>query len=100
MFSGTSKNMAYCIGSGKALDSDKYCITLPNQLGNSLSTSPHNIDGDQATENFPALLIGDDVVAQHRLLTEKFNIDELQLISCELGLQRLGYVFSASRSCL
>jgi homoserine O-acetyltransferase/O-succinyltransferase len=81
MFSGTSKNMAHYIGPGKALDPDKYCIILPNQLGNGLSTSPHNIDGEQAMENFPVLSIGGDVVAQHRLLTEKFNIDELQLIT-------------------
>ncbi|MFK8027662.1 MAG: alpha/beta fold hydrolase [Gammaproteobacteria bacterium] len=81
MFSGTSKNMAHYIGPGKALDPNKYCIILPNQLGNGLSTSPHNIDGHQAMENFPALSIGDDVVAQHRLLTEKFNIKELQLVT-------------------
>jgi homoserine O-acetyltransferase len=81
MFSGTSKNMAHYIGPGKALDPEKYCIILPNQLGNGLSTSPHNIDGDQAMESFPELSIGDDVVAQHRLLTEKFNINELQLVT-------------------
>ena len=81
MFSGTSKNMAHYIGPGKALDPEKYCIILPNQLGNGLSTSPHNIDGDQAMENFPAISIGDDVIAQHRLLTEKFNINELQLVT-------------------
>lgn len=81
MFSGTSKNMAHYIGPGKALDPEKYCIILPNQLGNGLSTSPHNIYGDQAMEKFPALSIGDDVVAQHRLLSEKFNIDELQLVT-------------------
>jgi len=81
MFSGTSKNMAHYIGPGKALDPEKYCIILPNQLGNGISTSPHNIDGDQAMENFPTLSIGDDVVAQHRLLTEKFKINELQLVT-------------------
>ena len=81
MFSGTSKNMAHYIGPGKALDPDKYCIILPNQLGNGLSTSPHNVGGEQSMENFPALSIGDDVVAQHRLLTEKFKIKELQLVT-------------------
>ncbi len=81
MFSGTSKNMAHYIGPGKALDPDKYCIILPNQLGNGLSTSPHNIDGEQSMENFPSLSIGDDVIAQHRLLTEKFDIKELQLVT-------------------
>ena len=81
MFSGTSKNMAHYIGPGKALDPNKYCIILPNQLGNGLSTSPHNIDGEQAMENFPRLSITDDVIAQHRLLTEKFKLTELQLVT-------------------
>jgi len=81
MFSGTSKNMEHYIGPGKALDPDKYCIILPNQLGGGLSTSPHNIDGLQAMSGFPNISIGDDVVAQHRLLTEYFGIEELQLVT-------------------
>ncbi len=81
MFSGTSKNMEHYIGSGKALDPNKYCIILPNQIGGGLSTSPHNIDGPQSMSGFPAISIGDDVVAQHRLLTEQFGISELQLVT-------------------
>ncbi len=81
MFSGTSKNMEHYIGPGKALDTNKYCIILPNQLGNGISTSPHNIDGEQAMQNFPVISIGDDVVAQHKLLTEKFGITQLQLVT-------------------
>lgn len=81
MFSGTSKNMEHYIGAGKALDLDKYFIVLPNQLGNGLSTSPHNIDREQAMQNFPALSIGDDVMAQHQLLTQALGVIELQLVT-------------------
>ncbi len=81
MFSGTSRNMAGYIGAGMALDPEKYCIILPNQLANGLSTSPHNAEGEQAMQNFPALSIADDVMAQHRLLTEKFGLTELQLVT-------------------
>ena len=81
MFSGTSKNMEHYIGPGKALDPEKYCIILPNQLGNGISTSPNNARGEQAMNGFPDISIGDDVVAQHRLLTEKFQIKELQLVT-------------------
>ena len=81
MFSGTSKNMEHYIGPGKALDPEKYCIILPNQLGGGLSTSPHNIDGSQAMSGFPSISIGDDVVAQHQLLTKHFGIEELQLVT-------------------
>lgn len=81
MFSGTSKSMEHYIGKGKALDPDKYCIILPNQLGAGLSTSPHNVDGDQSMNRFPNISIGDDVIAQHQLLREKFGIEELQLVT-------------------
>lgn len=81
MFSGTSKNMAHYIGPGKALDSDKYCIILPNQLGGGLSTSPNNIEGDQSSSGFPAISIADDVLAQHQLLTEHLGITQLQLVT-------------------
>ncbi len=81
MFSGTSKNMEHYIGEGKALDPDKYCIILPNQLGAGLSTSPHNADEPQSMSKFPAISIADDVIAQHKLLTEHFGIQELQLVT-------------------
>ena len=81
MFSGTSKNMEHYIGTGKALDPDKYCIILPNQIGGGLSSSAHNVDGLQSMSGFPDISIGDDVVAQHQLLTEHFGIQELQLIT-------------------
>jgi homoserine O-acetyltransferase len=81
MFSGTSKNMEHYIGTGKALDPDKYCIILPNQLGGGLSTSPHNIDGPQAMSGFPKVSIGDDVIAQHQLLRQHLGITKLQLVT-------------------
>ena len=81
MFSGTSKHMEAYVGVGKALDPTKYCIIIVNQLGNGLSTSPNNCASHQRMEKFPFVSIGDDVIAQHRLLTEKFNITELQLVT-------------------
>ncbi|MGZ8200584.1 MAG: alpha/beta fold hydrolase [Methylosarcina sp.] len=81
MFSGTSKNMEHYIGKDLALDPTKYCIILPNQLGNGLSTSSQNAHESQARSKFPRLSIGDDVEAQHRLLTERFGIKELQLVT-------------------
>jgi homoserine O-acetyltransferase len=54
-----------------------------NQIGSGLSTSPHNADGpnaDLAMSNFPKVRIGDDVVAQERLLREHFGIEKLALV--------------------
>jgi len=76
-YSGTSKIMEdVYIGSGRALDPDKYFIVVVNQIGDGLSTSPHNSDG----ASFPKVRIGDDVNAQHRLLTETFGISSLELV--------------------
>jgi homoserine O-acetyltransferase len=76
-YSGTSKIMEdVYIGSGRALDPDKYFIVIVNQIGDGLSTSPHNSDG----ASFPKVRIGDDVRAQHKLLTETFGITSLALV--------------------
>lgn len=76
-YSGTSKIMEdVYIGPGRALDPDKYFIVVVNQIGDGLSTSPHNSDG----ASFPKVRIGDDVRAQHKLLTETFGIISLALV--------------------
>ncbi len=80
-YSGTSKIIEQVyIGEGRALDPNKYCIIVVNQIGNGLSTSPHNANGALAGPNFPKVRIGDDVQAQHRLLTEKWGIKSLALV--------------------
>ncbi|MCU1663336.1 MAG: homoserine O-acetyltransferase/O-succinyltransferase [Pseudonocardiales bacterium] len=71
------------IGPDHALNPDRYFIVCVNQIGSGLSTSPHNADGpnaDIAMSNFPQVRIGDDVVAQERLLREHFGIEKLQLV--------------------
>jgi homoserine O-acetyltransferase len=80
-YSGTSKIFEQCyIGKGRALDPAKYFIVCVNQLGNGLSSSPHNTPGTGGRGAFPRIRIGDDVRAQHRLLSEKFGISELALV--------------------
>lgn len=80
-FSGTSKVMEdVYIGAGRALDPDKYFIVVVNQIGSGLSTSPHNAPLPFNGPRFPRVRIGDDVRAQHKLLTELFGIRSLQLV--------------------
>ncbi len=59
------------IGKGRALDPDKYFIVVVNRIGNGLSSSPHNTQAPEGMANFPKVCIGDDVRAQHQLLTER-----------------------------
>ncbi|SDG26323.1 alpha/beta fold hydrolase [Pseudonocardia oroxyli] len=71
------------VGPGHALDPDIYFIVAVNQIGGGLSTSPHNADGanaEIAMSRFPHVRIGDDVVAQERLLREHLGIDRLALV--------------------
>ena len=80
-YSGTSKIMEQVyIGNGRALDPAKYFIIVVNQIGNGLSTSPHNSSGAQAGPKFPKVRIGDDVRAQHRLVTERYGLKSLALV--------------------
>lgn len=80
-YSGTSKIIEQVyIGRGRALDPTKYFIVVVNQIGSGLSTSPHNATGAVAGPRFPKVRIGDDVRAQHRLLTQHFGIERLALV--------------------
>ena len=80
MWSGTSKSMEIFIGEDRPLDPSKYFIILPGQFGNGFSSSPSNTPPPHNMGAFPNIMIGDDVMAQHRLVTEVFGIEELQLV--------------------
>ncbi|PZP46165.1 MAG: hypothetical protein DI598_12450, partial [Pseudopedobacter saltans] len=80
-FSGTTKILEdVYVGKGHALNPEKYCIILVNQIGNGLSTSPWNADESIKGPKFPKVRIEDDVKAQYKLLTEHFDIPYLQLV--------------------
>src|SRR5207237_7158508 len=80
-YSGTNKIMEQVyIGQGRALDPDKYFIVVVNQIGNGLSTSPHNTPPPAGMGNFPYVRPGDDVRAQHKFVTEKFDLKSLALV--------------------
>lgn len=80
-YSGTSKIMEQVyVGAGRALDPAKYFIVIVNQIGSGLSTSPHNAPFPGSAGHFPHVRIGDDVRAQHKLITEHYGIQELALV--------------------
>lgn len=81
MWSGTSASMEIFIGEDRPIDPSKYFIILPGQFANGFSSSPSNTPAPQNGGAFPNVMIGDDVVAQHRLVTEHFGIKELQLVT-------------------
>ena len=81
MWSGTSASMESFVGKGRPLDPEKYFIIFPGQFANGFSSSPSNTSAPQDAGNFPNIMIGDDVIAQHKLVTEVFGVSELQLVT-------------------
>ena len=80
-FTGTHESNARMIGAGKSLDPARYYIVVPNLFGNSLSSSPSNADIEQAGANFPRVTLYDNVVAQHRLVTEHLGVSRVALVT-------------------
>lgn len=70
----------WLIGSGKALDPERYFIIVPNLLGNGLSSSPSNTPPPFDRACFPQVTIYDNVKLQHRLVTEQFGVQKIALV--------------------
>lgn len=68
------------VGAGRALDPAEHFIILVNQIGSGLGTSPHSLEGAYGQGRFPRVRIGDDVVAQERLLRELLGVERLALV--------------------
>jgi homoserine O-acetyltransferase len=75
MYSGTPASLDAWIVPERALDPTRWFVVCPGQFGNGASSSPSNTNGD-----FPALTIGDDVAAQHRLVAEHLGVEQLALV--------------------
>ena len=67
------------IGPGMALDSGEYFIVVPNLFGNGLSSSPSNSPPPNDGPRFPATTYHDNIVCQHRLLTERLGVEQVAL---------------------
>jgi len=78
-FAATHADAAWLIGSGRALDPEKYFIVVPDAFGNGLSSSPSNSGTPHNGGRFPEVTIHDNVIQQHRLLTERFGIRKIRL---------------------
>jgi homoserine O-acetyltransferase len=71
----------WLIGPDMALDPNKYFIIVPNLLGNGLSSSPSNTLAPFDKCRFPKITIFDNISFQHRLVTEKFGITKVALVT-------------------
>jgi homoserine O-acetyltransferase len=80
-YSGRHWDNEWLIGEGMALDPANYFIVVPNMLGNGLSSSPSNTPPPYDRARFPDVTFYDQVQQQHRLVTEKFGIQTLPLVT-------------------
>ena len=80
-YSGQHTENEWLIGAGKALDPAKHFIIVPNLFGNGLSSSPSNTPPPWDGPRFPNVTAYDNVRQQHRLVTEKFGIERLKLVT-------------------
>jgi homoserine O-acetyltransferase len=69
------------IGAGRALDPGRYFIVVPNMFGNGVSSSPSNTPAPFDGPDFPGVTIHDMVRAQQRLLSERFGIERIRLVT-------------------
>jgi homoserine O-acetyltransferase len=77
-FSAHHYDVDWLIGPGKPLDTDRYCVIVPNLFGNGLSSSPSNAVEPFNGSRWPNFTIADNVAVQRRLL-EQLGVDTLQL---------------------
>jgi homoserine O-acetyltransferase/O-succinyltransferase len=68
------------IGAERALDPARYFIVVPNMFGNGLSSSPSNTPPPLDRAAFPYITLYDNVVCQHRLITEHLGIKQVKLV--------------------
>ncbi|MBW8711991.1 MAG: alpha/beta fold hydrolase, partial [Mycobacterium sp.] len=80
-YSGRHWDNEWLIGEGMALDPANYFIIVPNMLGNGLSSSPSNTPPPYDKARFPHVTFYDQVHQQHKLVTEKFGIEKLPLVT-------------------
>ena len=80
-YSGRHWDNEWLIGEGMALDPANYFIIVPNMLGNGLSSSPSNNPPPYDKARFPNVTFYDQVQTQHKLVTEKFGIETLALVT-------------------
>ncbi|MEX2519487.1 MAG: alpha/beta fold hydrolase [Paracoccaceae bacterium] len=69
----------WLIGADRVLDPTRYCILIPNQLGNGLSTSPSTLPEPFTHGRAPVFTHPDNIAAQDRLMREALGVERIAL---------------------
>jgi homoserine O-acetyltransferase len=88
-YGGRHEDNEFMIGPEHALDPERWFVVVPNLLGNGVSTSPSNAPAPFAGGRFPQVTIRDNVLLQHRLLTEGLGVERVALaVGWSMGAQQ------------
>jgi len=80
-YGGRHTDTEYMFAPGRALDAQHFFIIVPNMLGNGYSTSPSNTPAPYGRGGFPLTTLYDNILVQHRLVTEHLGIERLRLVT-------------------
>lgn len=80
-YGGRHTETEFMIAPGRAIDIDRYFVVIPNMLGNGLSSSPSNTPAPHGAGAFPLMTLYDNVMCQHRLLTEHLGVKRIRLVT-------------------
>jgi homoserine O-acetyltransferase len=74
-YGATHDDQSWLIGPDGILDPTRWFVVIPNMFANGLSSGPDTV------EDYPALVtMRDNVLAQHRLLTEQFGVKQVAAV--------------------
>jgi len=79
-YTGTHHRNEGFFGVGRAIDPSRHFIVSVNMFGNGYSSSPSNMSAPVDGPRFPEITLYDNVWCQHRLVTELFGIQRIQLV--------------------
>lgn len=79
-YGGTHSGNTPLIGAHGPLDPARYCIVIPDLIGNGCSTSPTRAHPSQSAGSFPRVTLFDNVTAQQRLIAKRFRNAPLALV--------------------
>jgi len=80
-YTGTHIRNEGFIGKHRAINPNKYFIISINMFSNGLSSSPSNTVKSQHGSQFPEITLWDNIYCQHKLITEKFKIKKIALVT-------------------
>lgn len=80
-YGGRHTETEYMVAAGRAIDTSRYFVIIPNMLGNGLSTSPSNTPAPYGRGGFPLITLYDNVRCQHRLVTEHLGVKHIRLVT-------------------